>query len=117
MPAEVAHTGCLLQAVNCLSFPPPPFLQLIPHFLSKIPPELLVCVFPQHVLICHPFPLASSDSTGFSGALPLQIAAVPRPGLWFWCDHWERQVPAVSCWETLPPLHLPLSVEFSPSGS
>lgn len=62
MPGEVARTDYSLRGINCQAFflPPclVPFLQLIPHFLSKIPRELLVCVFPRHVLICHPLPLA-----------------------------------------------------------
>lgn len=62
VPGEVARTDYSLRGINCQAFflPPclVPFLQLIPHFLSKIPRELLVCVFPRHVLICHPLPLA-----------------------------------------------------------
>lgn len=124
VPGEVARTDYLLQAINCRPspvprppVPPAPFLQLIPHFLSKIPRELLVCVFPRHVLICHPLPLTGSHNAGFSGSPSLQLAAVSGPGWWPWCDHQERQVPPAPCQETLPPLHLPVPIESPPSGS
>lgn len=108
-----------LLCISCLSplLAPALFLQLIPHFLSKIPRELLVCVFPRHVLICHPLPLAGSHSAGFPRSPSLRSTAVSRPGWWLWCDHQERQVPPAPCQEILPPSHLPRPIESLPSGS
>lgn len=91
-------------------YPPPFLLQLIPHFLSKIPRELLVCVFPQHVLICHPRSLTGLCSAGASGAPSLQLAAVPRPAQW--C-HQQGQVPPAPRQE--PPSPLPVPIQLVPS--
>lgn len=114
--AASQKTLCLPSSPPYPRPPPSPFLlQLIPHFLSKIPRELLVCVFPQHVLICHPRSLAELCSAGVSGASSLQLAAVPRPGQW--C-HQQGQVPPAPHPHRLSPclsspfLHVPKAEIF-----
>lgn len=69
------------------------------------------------------FPSPALTAQAFQG-LSLQIAAVPRLGLWFWYDHWERQVPPSFVLGNLAPccispcllsahLQVPKSVFFS----